>query len=189
MSKSSSAQRGASMIEVLVTIVIIAFGLLGMAGLQSRLQMSEMEAYQRAQALVLLNDMASRIATNRVNAPAYAVLIADKLDPAADCAGDFSGATPVDVDAREWCNAVQGASETKSGNRLGAVVGGRGCIQDLGTGEHMITIAWQGLTPLSAPPASVTCGANAYDLGGNTGCVADRCRRVVTTVIRIAPLV
>ena len=50
------------MIEVLVTMVIIAFGLLGMAGLQMRMQTSEMESYQRSQALLLLNDMANRIA-------------------------------------------------------------------------------------------------------------------------------
>jgi len=186
------AQRGASMIEVLVTIVIIAFGLLGMAGLQSRLQMSEMEAYQRAQALVLLNDMATRISTNRANAAAYEAEVGvggAKINPSANCASDFSGTTMIKIDAREWCNAVQGASETKSGSRLGAVVGGRGCVEDLGTGEFMVTVAWQGLTPLNAPPASVPCGKDSYDLGGNTGCVADRCRRVITTVVRIAPLV
>jgi type IV pilus assembly protein PilV len=178
------------MIEVLVTIVIIAFGLLGMAGLQSRLQVSEMEAYQRAQALVLLNDMASRIATNRHQAAAYATEVAAKVKPTADCATDFSGTAIIKRDVREWCNAVQGAGETSGSTRLGAVVGGRGCVEDLGgTGEYMITVAWQGLVPLSAPPASVACGKDQYDLGGNTGCVADRCRRVVTTVIRIAPLI
>ena len=59
------------MLEVFITIVILTIGLLGLAGLQSRLQASEMEAYQRAQALILLNDMASRIATNRANAASY----------------------------------------------------------------------------------------------------------------------
>ena len=69
--KRASAQRGASMIEVLVTMVIIAFGLLGMAGLQMRMQTSEMESYQRSQALLLLNDMANRIAVNRNHASSY----------------------------------------------------------------------------------------------------------------------
>jgi hypothetical protein len=40
-------------------------GLFGLLGLQSRVQVTEMETYQRTQALVLLNDMASRLATNR----------------------------------------------------------------------------------------------------------------------------
>jgi type IV pilus assembly protein PilV len=44
------------------------------------------------------------------------------------------------------------------------------------------------MVPLVAPPASVPCGANAYNTGGSTGCVNDLCRRYVTTVVRIAPL-
>ena len=68
---SCIAQRGTSLIEVMVTVVILTFGLLGLAGLQSRLQLSEMEAYQRSQALILLDDMASRVTTNRNAASTY----------------------------------------------------------------------------------------------------------------------
>ncbi|MHB1054222.1 MAG: type IV pilus modification protein PilV, partial [Thiobacillus sp.] len=71
-SPSLAAQRGTSLLEVLVTILILAIGLLGLAGLQARLQVSEMESYQRSQALILLDDMASRIAANRPNALSYA---------------------------------------------------------------------------------------------------------------------
>jgi type IV pilus assembly protein PilV len=179
-------ERGASMIEVLVTLVIIAFGLLGMAGLQSRLQVSEMEAYQRAQALVLLNDMASRVATNRSAAASYHET---EIGPASNCATAFSGTSIQVVDQREWCNALQGASEVAGGSKLGAVIGGRGCVEALGNGEYMVTVAWQGLVPVSAPPASVTCGQGQYDTAGMTGCTGDLCRRTVTTIVRIAPLV
>ncbi|HEY0563491.1 MAG TPA: prepilin-type N-terminal cleavage/methylation domain-containing protein, partial [Methylophilus sp.] len=55
--KNVYKQQGSTLLEVLITIVILAIGLLGLAGLQSRLHVSEMESYQRAQALVLLNDM------------------------------------------------------------------------------------------------------------------------------------
>ena len=178
-------QRGATMIEVLVTIVIVSFGLLGMAGLQSRLQVSEMEAYQRSQALVLLNDMANRITTNRGAAATYD---GTAISPASNCASDFSGSSTLRTDQREWCNAVQGAAEVSGTSRMGAVIGGRGCVQSLGSGEYMVTVAWQGLVPLNAPPASVPCGANQYDAGGTTGCTGDVCRRYVTTVVRIASL-
>lgn len=178
------AQRGASMIEVLVTIVIVAFGLLGMAGLQSRLQVSEMEAYQRAQALVLLNDMASRIATNRSAATGYVTAAIGSGD---NCPSATSFLQ--DIDKREWCLALQGAAEVAGGSKLGAVIGGRGCVDPLGNGEYLVTIAWQGLIPLSAPPASVTCGQNLYNAVAGSVCVNDLCRRVVTTVVRIAPLI
>ena len=56
-----------------------------------------------------------------------------------------------------------------------------------GGDEYLITVAWQGLAPISAPPASVTCGQNSYNTAG-TPCVNDLCRRVVTTVVRIPTL-
>lgn len=171
------------MIEVLVTIVIIAFGLLGMAGLQSRMQVSEVESYQRAQALVLLNDMANRIATNRTSAATY---VGGPIGAGEDCAADHAGTTIPLIDKREWCNGLQGAAEVQGSSRLGAVIGGRGCVQNLGNGEFLVTVAWQGLVPLSAPPDSVPCGQNLYDGGGS--CASDMCRRAVTTIVKIASL-
>lgn len=177
-------QRGASMIEVLVTLVIVSFGLLGLAGLQSRLQSSEMEAYQRSQALLLLNDMANRIATNRANAANYVTTATNPWGAGMSC--PTTNADIVQSDVREWCNALQGAGETSGGVGVGAMIGGRGCVESVG-GNYLVTVAWQGLTPLSAPPVAVACGANSYDTGGSS-CVNDLCRRTVTTVVRIANL-
>lgn len=169
------------MLEVLITLVILAIGLLGLAGLQSRLQASEMEAYQRSQALVLVSDMASRIATNRTNAGDY-VTHAGPLGAGMVCS--TSTATRQVADAGDWCRALQGAGEKMAGSDVGAMVGGRGCVEDLGNGEYLVTVAWQGLTPISAPTPA--CGQNLYD--GGAGCTGDLCRRVITTVVRIGDL-
>lgn len=59
------------MIEVLVTLIILLVGLLGLAGLMVQSQRSEMESYQRVQALILLQDMAGRISANRMAASCY----------------------------------------------------------------------------------------------------------------------
>ncbi len=178
------------MIEVLVTIVILAFGLLGLVGLQSRLQVSEMDAYQRAQALILLEDMANRIATNRTAAASY--VTGSALGTGMTCPATV--ATTAQRDLGEWCNALQGAGETKTAggvtNRVGAFIGGRGCVESLGSGEYMVTVAWQGMSPVSAPPESVACGQDSYNgaAGSESPCVNDLCRRVLTTVVRIASL-
>lgn len=174
------------MIEVLVTIVILVIGLLGLAGLQARLQSSEMEAYQRAQALILLNDMANRIATNRANAASYVTGASAPLGVGATACDDTS--TIQKADASEWCEALQGAGEKSGTSNVGAMVGGRGCVEDLGSGEYLVTVAWQGLTPISAPPASVACGQNLYNGATDSSCTEDRCRRVITTVVRIGNL-
>lgn len=172
------------MIEVLVTMVIIAFGLLGMAGLQMRMQTSEMEAYQRSQALLLLNDMANRIAANRNNASLY-LTGTTALGTGADC--PTANTTTAQQDVRQWCEALKGAAEMSGIDKVGAMVGGRGCVQSA-SGDYLVTVAWQGFTPISAPPASVTCGANAFDGAPGSTCANDLCRRAVTTLVRIATL-
>lgn len=164
-------------------MVILAIGLLGLAGLQAKLQSSEMESYQRAQALILLNDMANRVVTNRNAAASY--VTTDPLGVGFSCPTATS--TQKERDVGEWCLALQGAAEKSGANDVGAMIGGRGCVESLGGGSYMITVAWQGLTPISAPHANVGCGQGEYD-GGTAACVDDLCRRVVTTIVTIADL-
>lgn len=178
-------QHGGALLEVLITIIILAVGLLGLAGLQLRLQESEMESYQRAQALILLNDMANRIATNRNAATNY--VTATPLGAGMTCPAGV--ANQQQRDAAEWCNALQGAAETSGASKLGAMIGGRGCVKSLGGGQYMVTVAWQGLVGIAAPPSSVSCGQNSYDSSvSGSSCVNDLCRRAVTTVVSIATL-
>ncbi len=182
---SGGRQRGITLVEVLVTMVILAIGLLGLAGLQARLQILQGEAYQRAQALMLLKDMAGRIANNRNDADSYVTGAGAPVGVGGACPGP--GATRQEADVAEWCGLLQGASEeTSAGTRVGSMVGGRGCVEDLGNGQYLITVAWQGLAPISAPPAGVECGAGQFN--GGTVCVDDLCRRVVTSIIQIANL-
>jgi type IV pilus assembly protein PilV len=176
-------EKGGLLLEVLVTLVILAIGLLGLAGLQTRLQASEMESYQRAQAILLLNDMANRMQVNQNAAADYATgetYGAGSVCPAA-------GATTLARDLSEWCLALQGAAEKSGASDVGAMVGGRGCIENVGVNRYMITVAWQGLTPISAPPDSVSCGAGLYD-SAQSNCAGDLCRRAITTIVRIATL-
>lgn len=191
---ASWRQGGALMIEVLVTIVILAIGLLGMMQMQGRLQKSEMESYQRTQAVILVNDMASRISTNRANIDSYQTdgLIPAYLGvggPSVPCDSTFADGLQLG-DSGEWCRALKGAAETQAGSSVGAMVGGRGCVENVGPSQYMVTVVWQGLTPISAPPAEVTCGAGLYNEPSDSACEtnADMCRRYVTTVVRIADL-
>lgn len=189
MAHRKTSQCGVTLVEVLVTMVILAFGLLGLVALQARVQVLQAEAYQRAQALMLLKDMAGRLATNRNDALAYVV---DPDDPVADaaCVAPAVGATRQENDSYEWCLALRGASETldAGARNVGAMVGGRGCVEELVPGEYLVTVAWQGLAPISAPSAGAACAAGRYDGAAGSPCVDDLCRRVVTTVVIIPEL-
>jgi type IV pilus assembly protein PilV len=185
-------QGGALMIEVLITIVIVIIGSMGLMQMQGRLQKSEMESYQRTQAMILLSDIASRMSSNRPAAASYITPPDTYLGAGSNCAG--IGTTTVQLsDAREWCFALQGAAETQAGSNVGAMLGGRGCVEAVDTDQYMVTVVWQGMTPISAPPApaagviGVKCGANLYNLG-SPDCVGDMCRRYVTTLVSLANL-
>lgn len=191
--QAEHSQRGVSMIEVLVTMVILAFGLLGMAGLQVRLQSSEMESYQRTQALLLLDDMKSRMESNRLQAALYdeGAPLATPVGAGMVCPVVSATSTRVELDLKEWCDAMQGAGESAGGGKVGAMVGGRGCVEDLGLGpagekRFRVSVAWQGLTPVSVPVES--CGAGSYNGTAGATCQGDLCRRVVSTMIRMANL-
>lgn len=176
-------QRGATLVEVLITLVVIAIGLLGIAALQVRLQSADIESYQRAHAMVLLEDIANRIEANRGQAASYVTGAGSPTGTGATCA--TAAATRAAVDMSEWCKSLQGAGELVGTSKRGAMLGGRGCVESAGTDTYRVTVAWQGLGPVAAPPAAVACGANLYD---GTGCTGDRCRRTLTTLVRIADL-
>ena len=88
-------------------------------------------------------------------------------DQPASCVGVAAGAAR---DRCEWSNLLKGASEKSGGANIGAMIGARGCIEEIqamnpttGTctpGIYRITVAWQGLTPVSAPASN--CGSGLY---------------------------
>ena len=192
--QSVRRQRGTTLLEVLVTVVLLAFGLLGIAAFQAKAQVGSIEAYQRAQALVLLEDMQARMNGNSAAMASY-VTGATPLgvgDATADCAG----LTGADLDKCEWSSALKGAAETKSTEKMGAMIGARGCIQQIQAanpadgvckpGIYLVTVAWQGMHPTVA--SSLTCGKDAYGADTYRRAIAARvsvgtpaCRMLVAT--------
>ena len=166
---------GYVMLEVLVTIVILVFGLLGLAGFQIRTTVAEQEAYQRVQALLLAQDMVERIYANRANAATY---VQNDIGSSGTKRTDCASLSGKDQDVCEWHNALIGASENLGDSTVGTLLGGQGCIAAGATNEYIVTVTWQGLTRTVAPGA--TCGQNDY---GN-----DALRRVVSMRVQIATL-
>ena len=170
---------GFSMIEVLITIVILMFGLLALAGLQGRAITAQMESYQRSQALILLKDMADRISANRKMAASY---VTTEVGTGAACPA--AGTSTASKDLNEWCNALLGAAEVQGTSNIGAMIGARGCITQTvapATGvasQYLVAVAWQGLN--STATSTITCGQNQY---GNEGL-----RRLVAIPVNIADL-
>lgn len=92
MTHTLKRQRGISLIEVLVSLMILALGLLGLSGLQSRAMLTSQSSYYRSIAADLAADLAERIRANR--SPYLASSDADAIALPPDfarCARDSSG--------------------------------------------------------------------------------------------------
>jgi type IV pilus assembly protein PilV len=172
--------RGVTMLEVLVTLLILTFGLLGVAGMQAQMQNAEVEAYQRAQAIVLLQDMVNRINANRKNAANYVTAAPLGTASTIDCAAPI---TVAHKDQCEWNSALLGAAETSGGTQLGAMNGARGCISNpvvTMPRQVIVAVAWQGVSPTTAP-GSTDCAQGEYGAD-------DRFRRAIIAGITIGCL-
>jgi type IV pilus assembly protein PilV len=142
--KASPRVRGFTLIEILVSLTLIAVGLLGLAQLILKGQQASFEAYQRQQAISLANDMLEKIKTNRARAADYAAAapVATPLGEGnrfndlttgtiTDCAEAAATCTP-DVlaiyDVAYWDGLLQGSTETFNGgaNRAGGATNASG---------------------------------------------------------------
>lgn len=93
MKKKINRQKGVGLIEVLVTVLLLATGLLVMAALQIRSLQFNQSAYMRSQANILAYDIIDRIRLNRANAASYDITL-DAATP--------TGTTLAQVDINQW---------------------------------------------------------------------------------------
>jgi type IV pilus assembly protein PilV len=185
-----AAQRGTSLIEILISVVILLLALLGAAGMMARSNQSEMESYQRVQALTMLQDMAARLNANRQVATCYAVAGATTTAgtggiSAPTCStGTAAQQATVTADLAAWNTALLGNAETTASGTvaLGAMIGARGCIEAVDTVNQIyrVTVAWQGL--VQTVPSSLPCGSGSGHYGN------DAYRRAISTQVRIGAL-
>lgn len=126
------AQRGSLMIEVLVTMVVCVIGLWGLAQLQLRLQASEMEAYQRTQALLLLDDLSARIRLDSRRAPDH--LTETSPVPDTTIVGLLHGRTCVEaIDATLYRVTVAWQGLLPHGTPSAGIACGQGAFDRVGT--------------------------------------------------------
>ncbi|WP_246125277.1 type IV pilus modification protein PilV [Exilibacterium tricleocarpae] len=155
-----SAQAGAGLIEVMVSMFILAVGLLGVLAMQANGVKSNQRAYFSTEAQLLAGDMVDRIfAYNSINLATdngdYNGIDTSEDDPnnqnCIDTAGGCSAAQQVQYDIWDWRRQLT--------SRL---PGGVGTVAfDAARGVYTITVMWdQELTGA----AGTGCGGTADDL-------------------------
>jgi type IV pilus assembly protein PilV len=138
---------GFTLIEVLVSLVVLSVGLLGTAKLMLVSSRSNDSAYLRSQATELAYEILDNIRANQQQAVAGAyatALTAAPADPGFTCIGNVS-CTPANLalyDIYQWklrLNATSGISPA------GALPGGQGSVATTLTGTQttvVITVSW-----------------------------------------------
>jgi type IV pilus assembly protein PilV len=143
-----SGQGGFSMMEVLITMLIVSVGLLGVSRLLARAHLAEMESYQRVQALILLTDIVDRLKINSaavscfafttgtsesttppVGTPYIGAVGPDSMVLPTSCTASVSAYNTQAINTITALNTLlQGAAETSAGVQAGAMIGARGCV-------------------------------------------------------------
>lgn len=186
--KNPQRQRGMSLIEILVALLVFSLGIMSITKLQVSAKLANYDATQRMTATLLANDIIERMRINYNGLSSYvnATLGAGTTTtPATSCnsaAAICTSAQMATLDLYEWDMALAGASETSSGNKTGGLVSPTGCITSSvagGTGNYTVAVAYVGSTALSNPTAS-TCGQTSGKYG-----TSNEFRRVVVLSVYI----
>lgn len=144
VSVQSSKQRGFTLIEILVALIIMSIGLLGMASLQLNGMRSNQGAYLRTQASILAYDIADRMRANATQAKAgdydgFDTDVAEIADPG--CLDDAAGCDAANLsttDLFEWARRVEG-----SAGSIALLPEARGVITRGAGNKFTVEISWQ----------------------------------------------
>lgn len=177
-------QTGFGLVEVLVTILVLAVGLLSAASLQLLSKRSNYDAAQRTSAAHLAQDLLERMRSNSAALAGYvpaADLGGDTLGdaPVVDCSDPGIDCTPDELaayDLWQWEELLDGELENADGAAAGGLSNPTACVTGPafgGTGTYAIAIAWRGMTEISDPETD-DCGAGQGKYGDG-----DRYRRVL----------
>jgi type IV pilus assembly protein PilV len=136
---------GFTLIEVLIATLVLAVGLLGLAGLQATSLRNNLSAYNRSQATQLAYDLADRMRANVAGKATYTSILPGAATAKTNCLPTIlptTGCSPAEMaenDLFEWNRNLVATTALPLGLPLGV-----GTIADTSppTGVYTITITW-----------------------------------------------
>lgn len=175
--------KGVSLIEVLVSLVILSIGVLAVAALQLIAKRNNLDAGQRTIAAQLAYDIIERMRANSgpaalntyiLNASPYPGVfvgrtqVADSVvDPNCSSTAACIGPQMALHDLLVWERALDGEAERVGTNWVGGLMYPTACITGPaggGSGVYAVTIVWRGNVPIP-DSTTVPCGDDAVGSG------------------------
>ncbi len=146
-SRNSNCQQGGfSLVEVLITLVIMSIGMLGIAGLYVQSMQAGRTSMFRHHAVTLASDVADRIRANPLAGVAYAA--AGGTDNA--CVNGGVNCNAADMAANDILLWQDQADDSLPGGQVGIVFDG-GVVPP----TYQITISWSAPNPANQAPTYI----------------------------------
>lgn len=98
--KTEAPQRGFSLIEVLISIIVMTFGLLGISGLMMKGVSNSTGSELASRASQSASEIMDAMRANPANASAYQINFGTNPNT-------LTGTTPADTDRKQWLEALQ----------------------------------------------------------------------------------
>jgi len=139
-------ERGFSLLEVMVTLVILSLGLLGISALIANSLKYNQSAYARTQATWFANQIIDEMRANRANA------VVAGVSPYVVAVGSTTAPSGAPADLQSWFAAV----------RAGLPSGTGGVAYDATSQVFTVTVGWDDSSRLSAE--TVVAGSGALEI-------------------------
>ena len=150
-------QRGFSLLEVMITVFILAVGILGVSGMQLASLKGNQGAYHRSQANFLAADILDRM---RANADGFEAGSYNGIDTSSS-----SASKPACITSDEGCNSASIATNDiyewllnfPSDGNTGLIPGSKGTVETNGlTGITTVVVEWPEIEWVEGEKTSVT---------------------------------
>ncbi len=185
-------QRGFSLLELLIALVVFSVGMLAVAGLQLVSKQANYEGLQRTTAAQIANGLLEDI---RMNGDAVDVYLAVGdmgngalgNEPAPDCSvgSECNSAEKAAHDLWVWEQMIDGTLESVGGVGTGGLVLPAMCVTGPvggGAGIYQVTIVWRGSASITSPMNNL-CGSLSGNYGAN-----NEFRRIIQIPTYIDPI-
>lgn len=107
---SKQSHSGFTLIEILITVLILGIGLLGLAGLQTKGLQYDQVAFMRSQAAILADDIVDRMRANLLETQingGYDIAFEEVSTTTADCAAvSCDSTTMAGYDLKQWKDSL-----------------------------------------------------------------------------------
>lgn len=171
-------QLGVTLMEVLITVVVLALGVLSLIALQLVSKRTISDADTRSLAAQASYDILERIRANRGSTATYLTAAGTAgigggqqgSEPTPNCrTGNCTASQLATYDMWQFEQILDGASETVGGAATGGLTNARACLTGpIGPGVYTLAIVWRSTLPLPDSGTSITaCGDDLTDAGGS----------------------